>query len=312
MGELKKRGKEMGIKLYREPKLEKPIMFVGWPGIGDIGIIAVNTLKDILKAEVFGEIESWDFFYPRKVSIREGLLEDLEFPSNKFYCRRLENKDLIFFIGEEQPTEGGGIYASGEKAFQMANLVLDVGLKFGCERVYTSGACVSLIHHQMKPRVCAVASSENLLKEVKKYPNTILMSEIGARGEGEGTITGLNGLLIALAKKRGLESICLMGEIPDWLSRALLPYPKASKSVLEVFAEILGIGIDLSSLDKMEEQIEETIESFCSRFPPEVKEGYDQRKFIAQANPGTITVEAQIHIDERFKKGGDEGGERPT
>ena len=302
----------MGIKLYREPKLEKPIMFVGWPGIGNIGIIAVNTLKDILKAEVFGEIESWDFFYPRKVSIREGLLEDLEFPSNKFYCRRLENKDLIFFIGEEQPTEGGGIYASGEKAYQMANLVLDVGLKFGCERVYTSGACVSLIHHQMKPRVCAVASSENLLKEVKKYPNTILMSEIGGRGEGEGTITGLNGLLLALAKKRGLESICLMGEIPDWLSRALLPYPKASKSVLEVFAEILGIGIDLSSLDKMEEQIEETIESFYSRFPPEMKEEYDQRKFIAQTKPGTITVQAQIYIDERFKKGGDEGGERPT
>ncbi len=35
----------MGIKLYREPKLEKTIMFVGWPGIGNIGIIAVNTLK---------------------------------------------------------------------------------------------------------------------------------------------------------------------------------------------------------------------------------------------------------------------------
>ena len=40
----------MGIKLYREPKLEKPIMFVSWPGIGNIGIIAVNTLKGILKA----------------------------------------------------------------------------------------------------------------------------------------------------------------------------------------------------------------------------------------------------------------------
>ena len=47
----------MGIKLYREPKLEKPIMFVGWPGIGNIGIIAVNTLKGILRGEELGEIE---------------------------------------------------------------------------------------------------------------------------------------------------------------------------------------------------------------------------------------------------------------
>lgn len=302
----------MGIKLYRKPDLEKPMMFVGWPGIGNIGIIAVNTLRGILKAEEFGEIESWDFFYPRMVSIRDGLLEDLEFPGNKFYYQRLEKNDVIFFVGEEQPSEGGGIYASGEKAYQMANLVLDVGLRFGCRRVYTSGACVSLIHHQMKPRVCAVVSSENLIRKVKKYPNTLLMSEIGGRGEGEGTITGLNGLLIAQAEKRGLESICLMGEIPDWLSGVLLPYPKASKSVLEVFAEILGIGIDFSSLDKMERQVEEMIESFYLKFPPEMKEEYDQRKFVAQAKPGTITVQAQIYVDERFKKGGDEGGERPT
>jgi proteasome assembly chaperone (PAC2) family protein len=301
----------MGIKLYSEPTLEKPIMFVGWPGIGNIGIIAVDTLKGIVRAEEFGEIESWDFFYPRKVSIKDGLLKDLEFPGNKFYYQRLGEKDLIFFIGEEQPTEGGRIYASGETAFRMANLVLDVGLRFGCQRVYTSGACVSAIHHQMKPRVCAVISSEKLIEEVKKYQNTILMSEMEGRGEGEGTITGLNGLLLAVAKKRGVESMCLMGEIPDWLSGASFPYPKAAKSVLEVFAEILGIRIDFSFLDKMEGQIEEIIESFYAKFPPEMKEEYDQRKFIAQAKPGTITVQAQIYIDERFKKGGDEGGERP-
>jgi hypothetical protein len=301
----------MGIKLYKRPKLEKPIMFVGWPGIGNIGIIAMNTLKGILKAEELGEIESWDFFYPRKVSIRDGLLEDLDFPSNKFYYQRLEKKDLIFFIGEEQPTEGRRMYASGEKAYQMANLVLDVGLKFGCQRVYTSGACVSLIHHQMKPRVCAVISSEELIKELKKYQNTILISEIGGRGGGEGTITGLNGLLLAVAKKRGVESICLMGEIPDWLSGASFPYPRASRSVLEVFAEILGIGIDLSFLDKTEGQIEEIIESIYAKFPPKMKEEYDQRKFVAQTKPGTITIQAQIYIDERFKKGSKEDEERP-
>jgi proteasome assembly chaperone (PAC2) family protein len=302
----------MGIRIYKEPELEKPIMFVGWPGIGNIGIIAVNTLKGVLRAEEFGEIESWDFFYPKKVSIRDGLLEDLEFPGNKFYYRRAEKKDVIFFIGEEQPSEGGRMYASGEKAYQLANLVLDVGLKFGCQRVYTSGACVSPIHHQVKPRVCAVGSSENLIEEIKNYQNTILMSELGGRGEGEGIITGLNGLLLGVAKTRGMEGICLMGEIPDWLSGASFPYPKASKSVLEVFAEILGIGMDFSFLDKMERQIEEVIESFYAKFPPEMKGEYDQRKLIAQTKPGTITIQAQIYIDERFKKGGEGGGESPS
>jgi proteasome assembly chaperone (PAC2) family protein len=302
----------MGIKLSGKPRLENPMMFVGWPGIGNIGIMAVNILRDILKAEEFGRIESWDFFYPKKVSIKDGLLEDLEFPTNKFYYRRLEKKDVLFFIGEEQPTEGGGVYASGEKAYRMANLIVDVGLKLGCQRIYTSGACVSLTHHQIRPRVCAVVSSENLIEEVKKYPNTILISETGGRREGEGTITGLNGLLLAVAKKRGLESMCLMGEIPDWLSGATFPYPRASKSVLEVFAEILGIEIDLNFLEKMEGQIEEIIEGLYAKFPPETKEEYDQRKTLAQAGPRTITVQAKIYIDERFKGGGGEGGEKPS
>ncbi len=302
----------MGIKLYKEPDLEKPMMFVGWPGIGNIGMMAVNSLKDILRAEEFGEIESWDFFYPRKVFIRNGLLKELEFPSNKFYFARTEKKDLIFFIGEEQPSVGGRMYASGEKAWEMANRVIDVGLRFGCQRIYTSGACVSPIHHQMRPRVCAVVSSEGLKAQVKRYPNTVFMTDLEGRSEGEGVITGLNGLLLGVAKKRGLEGICLMGEIPDWLSGATFPYPKASKSVLEVLAEILEIQMDLRFLDKLEGQIGEIVESFYAKFPPDMKGEYDQRKSLAQAKPGPITIQAKVYVDERFKKGGEGDGESPS
>ena len=83
----------MAVKLYKEPKLEKPDLIVGWPGIGNVGIIAVDTLRDQLRAEEFGEIEPWDFFYPCKVSIQSGLLKDLEFPTNKFYYQKGRGKD---------------------------------------------------------------------------------------------------------------------------------------------------------------------------------------------------------------------------
>jgi len=303
----------MGIKLFRQPELEKPVLICGWPGIGNIGLLAVDTLRRVLKAEEFAEIEPWDFFYPEKVSIINGLLRDLEFPTSKFYYTRLEQGDLILFIGEKQPTEGERMYSTGEKAYRMANLVLDVAERFGCRRVYTSGACVSPVHHTLKPRVISVLSSEKLTAEVEKYQNTILMSEIGGR-EGEGVITGLNGLLLAVAKKRGLESICLMGEIPDWLSSSPFPYPMASRSVLEVFADILGIKIDFTVLDRMVAQVEEVIHRIYESFPPEIRERYDERKFVAQAKPRGITEEdarwIKEHIDELFKKGGEQGGER--
>jgi len=304
----------LGIRLYKEPRLEKPDMIVGWPGIGNIGIIAVDTLREQIQAEEFGEIEPWDFFYPRRVIIRADQLEDLVFPDNKLYYKRLEQKDLIFFIGEEQPSDGGGTYAEGEKAYQMANLVLDVAAKFACHRVYTSGAAISLTHHTLKPRVWAVPNKEDLIEEVKRHENTILMSEIEQMG-GQGSITGLNGLLLGVAKKRGFEGICLMGEIPDYLSRAPFPYPRASKSVLEVITSILGVRIDLTALDNMAAQIENIIENIYEKFPQEIRDRIEQRRFAIQTKPETITEEDEKwlkeHIDELFKKGG-KGDEGPV
>ena len=300
----------MALILHKKPRLKNPIMLVGWPGIGNIGIITVDTLRQEIEAEELGEIEPWDFFYPSKVIIKGSVLTDLEFPGNKFYYKRLEDKDLIFFIGEEQPSSGGKMYAEGGKAYEMANLVLDVAERFGCQRVYTSGAAVALTHHTLKPRVWAVATREDLVAEAKGYANTILMSEVEGRG-GQGNITGLNGLLIGAAKKRGLEGICLMGEIPDYLSRVPFPYPKASESILEVLATILGVRIDPNVLDDMTGQMEVVIGNVFKQFPQEIRERIEQRKLVIQSRPGAITEEDEQwlkeHIDEFFKQGDEKG-----
>jgi proteasome assembly chaperone (PAC2) family protein len=303
----------VGIKFYKEPELTNPIMFCGWPGIGNIGISAIESLRAVLKAQEFGEIEPWDFFNPRKVSIEKGLLKDLEFPSSKFYSRQIRNQDLIFFIGQEQPAEGRIRYAEGKKAYRIANLVLDVAEKFHCRRVYTSGAAVTQIHHTAKPRVWAVPNRQGLIEEIKKYENTILMSEIEGRSS-QGTITGLNGLLLGVAKKRGLDAICLMGEIPYYLQGAPWPYPKGSKSVLEVLAKILDVKFDLSQLDELSKTVEKSIEEFLENLyaaeaiPPQVRDEIEKLRYAGPTEPGPITKEEQNemmkHLDELFREGG--------
>lgn len=298
----------MGVRLYREPGLENPIMVASWPGIGNIGLIAVDTLRNMLEAEELGEIEPWDFFYPKKVLIRNGELKDLEFPSSKFYFKRTGEKDLLFFIGEEQPADGGRTYAEGRKAYQMANLVLDVARKFGCRRVYTSGAAVAPIHHTTRPKVWAVPNTKGLIDEVKTYENTILMSEIEGRG-GQGNITGLNGLLLGVARKRGIDAICVMGEIPVYLQGFPFPYPKASKSVLEVLTAALGIEIDMERIASFIERSDKEIEELYEKFPPEIKEQLDKLKYVSYAKPtepAPITEEDKKRIlediDKFFKK----------
>jgi len=300
----------LGIKLYGRPKLKNPDMIASWTGIGNIGLLAVDTLRGQTRAKELGEVEPWDFFYPRRVRIKASLLKALEFPTSKFYYQKLEGKDLIFFIGEEQPTTGGKMYAEGEKAYQMANLVLDAAERFGCRRVYSSGAAVALTHHDLKPRVWAVTSHADLSREMKRYKNVSLMGEIEGKGN-QGSITGLNGLLLGAAKQRGFEAICLMGEIPDYLSRAPYPYPRASKSVLEVLSSILRIEVNLSVLDSTIAQVDDIIDKIYEKFPPEIRERIDQRKSDAQTSPEIITDEDERwikdHIDEFFQPGGERG-----
>lgn len=275
----------MGIKLHRKPKLRSPVMIIGWPGIGNIGLVAVDMLREFTKAEEIGEIESFDFFPPSRVVIKSGLIQDLEFPTNKFYYRRFERKDLLFFIGEEQPRrQATSEYAEGEEAYRMANLVLDVAEKFGCQRVYTSGAAVSLIHHTMKSRVWVVPNSERLIGEIKRYSNTIVMSEIEGRA-GQGYITGLNGLLLGVAKHRGFEGICLMGEIPIYLQGLPITYPKASKSVIDVFGNILKIDFDLGRFDEIVQKAERNIEKFYDQIPLEMRNQLEKLKEMHYLKP---------------------------
>jgi len=298
----------MGIVFYSKPEVERPVLIACWPGIGNIGIIATDTLRAAVRAEEFGEIEPWDFFYPSKIVIRNGELKDLEFPANKFYSARTEKTDLIFFIGEEQPTEAGRAYAEGGKAYQMANLVLDVAAEFGCRRVYTSGAAVAPIHHAMRPKVWAVPNTRSLIDEMKTYENTVLMSGIEGRG-GQGSITGLNGLLLGVAKKRGLEAVCVMGEIPIYLQGFPFPYPKASRSVLEVLTAALGIEIEMEDIDALVARSADEIDRLYEHFPPEIREQLDRLKDVSQAEPaepGPITEEDKKRIlddiDKFFKK----------
>ena len=79
----------MGIRIFKEPDVKEPVLLACWPGIGNIGLVAVDTLRKELGAEEFGDIEPWDFFYPNKLIIKKDELVDIEFPTNKFYYKNL-------------------------------------------------------------------------------------------------------------------------------------------------------------------------------------------------------------------------------
>ena len=294
----------MSVRLYEEPDLKNTTMICGWAGIGNVGLVAVSTLRSLVRARELGEVEPYGYFEPSEVEIVDGLIEQMQFPTTRFYShQRRDGGDLILLVGEQQP-------ADEQKAYEMASEVLDVAERFGCRRIYTSAASVTTIHHMSKPRVWTVPNTPALLSEVRRYGNTVVMSEVDD-ADGEGLISGLNGLLLGVARSRQIDAVCLMGEVPYYLQGAPWPYPKASRSVLEVLARVLNLQLDLSELEEMSAKVEANIEQIlealasAKELPRQVRVEMEKLRHGVRPERGPITEQEKKeileHIDELFR-----------
>jgi len=293
-------------QITKRPKLNSPDLIACWPGIGNVGIIAADSLRRQTGAVEMGYIEPVDFFYPSKVTIQQGQLVSLEFPRSAFYYSKTEKGDILFFLAGEQPADGFSPYGKGTKAYQMANIVLDVAQKFGCRRVYTSGAAVTQVHHSSHPQVWAVPNERRMLRELSAYRNTVIMSDIKDKVDNV-RITGMNGIMLGVAKTRGLDGVCLMGEVPVYLQGLPFAYPRASKSVIEVMSNILGLDADYTRLNRLIARTEKEIERLYTHLPEATKRLIDKlAKSAEPADTGPITDDDKKRIldeiDRFFKK----------
>ena len=239
-----KRQKEV-IKVYKEPKLTRPILVAAWPGIGNVALAATSYLRENLDAKEFAEIEPLSFFDLSGVSIADNLIQLPRFPQSRFYYwkrgkeRGKAGNDLIIFLSEAQPTS---------QSYEFANKILDVAQKFGVEQVYTLAAAI-VSQFSEKPRVWAAATDSELLDQFEKD---------GLVLKGDFYVAGMNGVLLSVAKERGMKGVCLLGETPRYLAE--MGNPIASQAVLEVLTKMLRIKIDTSEMEEMAKQARQEIE----------------------------------------------------
>jgi proteasome assembly chaperone (PAC2) family protein len=234
------------IKLYKEPRSKDCDFFASWPGIGNVSLIIAKYLKDKLNAEEIGIIEPFDFYNPIGVMVKNNIIEAPQFPESKFYYWHNPNSDrgLILFISDEQPSS---------KGYDLASCVLDISKKLRIKRVYTCAAAIAKIHHTEMPRVWGAATNQNLIEDLKKY-------DIVLRGDIQ--IAGLNGLFLGVAKERGIDGVCLLGEVPMYTTR--IPNPKAALAILGVMTQMLNIKIDLTELSGVAKQTDEEMKRLAA------------------------------------------------
>lgn len=269
------------VSLHAIPKLRHPYLVAGWSGMGAVAILAVNYLRQELDAESLGEINPYAFFSPSQVLIKDRLILVPEFPESKFYFwKEGPAHDLIFFIGTEQPSRG----------YEMALLILDTIEQFGVERIYTAAAFPTLIHHSQEPGVWGSATHPELLPEMEAHGVTIM---------SQGTIGGLNGLLLAAAKERGLQGLCLLGEIPIYATQMI--NPKAACAVLTVLTQMLNVEINLAKLSLWAEDMAPQMDKLYEILPNHVKEAIESAERRATPpTPSTLEESPELVADDEF------------
>jgi uncharacterized protein len=77
-----------------------------------------------------------------------------------------------------------------------------------------------------------------------------------------GIITGMNGLIIGIAKLRGNKGICLLGEKSGYVFDA-----KYSKPILETLPSMVHMRIDMTSLEKKAKDTEVLIQAIEQQVP---------------------------------------------
>lgn len=225
------------------PKLEKPLLIEGLPGIGNVGKIAVDFL-----IEEFNAKKLYSFFshsYPHSVFVNEDNL--VEMPKLEIYYKKFNKKgkrDLLLLTGDIQPIDE-------ESSYLFCEEILTIAKKFNCTEVITTGG-IGLHTVPQKSRVFCTSNDAALLKDYVKKGMPVEKDIFGVVGP----IMGVSGILVGLGAKRNVKGVALLAETfghPMYLGI------KGAKEILKVLEQKFSFGINLNKMDKEISEVEKEI-----------------------------------------------------
>ena len=201
-----------------QPNLQDPILVEGLPGFGDVGKLAAKSLIQASQAKLFAEYYS-PYFPDYVVVSKEGVCSP---PHYRFYASPSEEgSSVVILTGSAQPPLDN-VTAHYEICGEILAYAQET---LGCGFMITTGGTPVSTD---KKEVYVAATSTALAKEI---------TEKGGIIYGKGRIMGSAGLLLGLAKERGLDAICLLGA-----TTGMQPDKDAGHAVSQFVLRILGKG----------------------------------------------------------------------
>jgi predicted ATP-grasp superfamily ATP-dependent carboligase len=225
-----------------------------WPGMGHVALTAGLYLMSKLHMHEEEPVATGDLFDLDHVDVKEGMAQAGRLPVSHLYASAGvgTSSNLGLVIGEAQPPL---------HKLEYCRRILDGAQKFGVGRVVTFAAMAIDIHPRDRSRVFGVATHPEGLEALRRHGIEILDA---------GQIQGMNGVFLAAAAQRGITGLCLLGTMPSLATQ--IPYPKASHAILEAFASLSNLDLDLKELEEYGRNIEERLTAGLERLQEALEE----------------------------------------
>ncbi len=223
------------LRVLDKVDLTNPVLIEGLPGVGNVGKLAADYLRDQLKAKPLATIYS-KFFPPQVYVSEEGLIRlvsnDLSYVKGK-----AGHRDLLILGGDYQ-----GISPEGQ--YELTHRVLDYCASLGVQEIYTLAGFAQghVVEH---PRVLGAATSAQRVTEMKKH------GVVFSRNDPGGGLIGASGLFLGLGRTFNMEGVCLMGETSGYFVD-----PRSAEAVLKVLTQVLALELDFSDLEAKAREID--------------------------------------------------------
>ena len=223
------------LHLLKDVKLESfnSIMaFTGWPDAKRVATYAAEYLRDKLKAERIGEIDSnpYNHFTIQRplVSIKKGLVKSYAAPSNELYTAKSKasGHDLLILIGTEPHVNWTGYVESIFDALSLGK----------ANRVLLFGGLIDRIPHTVEPFISGVVNTQGLVEDLKR--NGIEPSDyLGP--------FSIHNPILKECEKKSIPAMSIWGHAPEYVTDV---DPRTTHQLLCKAKALMGIEVDLEEL----------------------------------------------------------------
>jgi len=201
------------------PSGEGLTVFIGFPGSGLVGSIALSYIAEKLEFTQIGVITSK--FFPPMAMMTEGIIA---------VPVRIYQKEAMVAIFADIPIHP-------QICYEVANAILDWLKPYPVTEVIT---IAGIITNEPEKRVFCVTTGKELLERIGENALTLPI----------GSISGIASSILTECKVRGIPAIGLLGETIN------APDPRAAAATIEVMNRLYPLSVDTAGLLEQAEEIE--------------------------------------------------------